>query len=166
MPDDSVRPVDPSYGEAGDRVSFVDGYPFLIVSRAALDALNARLASQLPMNRFRPNVVIGGVGAHTEDTWRSIRIGEIPFDVVKPCARCVVTTVDQDTGAMGVEPLRELASYRKRGTNVLFGQNAIHRARGWIREGDSIEVVAQRDPGPMVGLSPVTERSTTGAGQA
>lgn len=146
MPDDSVRPVPPSYGSAGDRVSFADAFPFLITSIAALDLLNERLADDLPMNRFRPNIVVGGVPPHAEDTWRTVRIGSIPFDVVKPCERCVVTTVDQDTGTAGVEPLRELARYRKHGSHVLFGQNAIHRGRGWIRVGDVIDVDARREP--------------------
>jgi uncharacterized protein len=140
MPEDSVRPVHAEYGREGDRVSFADAFPFLIASRAALDLLNQRLGAPLPMNRFRPNVVIGGVPPHAEDAWRSIRIGDIPLDVVKPCARCVVTTVDQATGVAGVEPLRELARYRKQGSSVLFGQNAIHRATGRIREGEGVTV--------------------------
>jgi hypothetical protein len=146
MPDDAVRPVHPAYGSAGDRVSFADAFPFLITSRAALDLLNRRLGADLRMNRFRPNIVVDGVPPHAEDTWRTVRIGAIPFDVVKPCARCVVTTVDQESAITGLEPLRELARYRKHGSHVLFGQNAIHRARGWIRAGDVIDVDARRKP--------------------
>lgn len=100
------------------------------------------------MNRFRPNIVIGGVPPHAEDGWRRIVVGDIPLDVVKSCARCVVTTVDQDTGKAGIEPLRELARYRKEGSKVLFGQNAIHRATGHIRLGDAITVTSLREPAP------------------
>jgi uncharacterized protein len=140
MPDDSIRPVDATYGQPGDRVSFADALPFLIASQASLDVLNARLPEKLPMNRFRPNIVVGGVGPYAEDGWTRIRVGAVPLDVVKPCARCVVTTIDQETAVAGREPLRELARYRKVGAGVMFGMNAIHRGRGAIRVGDAVEI--------------------------
>ncbi|HEX7089948.1 MAG TPA: MOSC N-terminal beta barrel domain-containing protein [Longimicrobiales bacterium] len=146
MPDSTVRQVSLRYGKPGDRIAFQDAYPLLLLSEESLDALNARLAEPLPMNRFRPNLVIRGAGGpHAEDTWRRIRVGAIELDVVKPCARCAITTVDQATGCRdGKEPLRTLATYRRGPSGgVLFGMNAIHRARGTLRVGDAVEVLGE-----------------------
>ena len=145
MHDPTVRQVDLEYGRSEDRVSFADGYPVLLIGAASLDDLNGRLAVKLPMNRFRPNVVIEGSVPYAEDGWRRIRIGEVAFRVVKPCARCVVTTVDQATGTRGderTEPLRTLATYRKSALGVLFGQNLVPDGTGTIRVGDVVEVLA------------------------
>lgn len=138
MPPDTRRPVDPAYGRAGDQVSFADGYPVLLATEASLADLNRRLAEPVPMNRFRPNVVVRGSGAFEEDTWQAVRIGEAAFRVVKPCARCVVTTVDQSTGAPGREPLATLARFRKRDGKVFFGQNLIPDAASALRVGDPV----------------------------
>jgi uncharacterized protein YcbX len=142
MPDTVVRPVDPEYGEPGDRVSFTDGFPFLIISEASLEELNRRLARPLPMNRFRPNLVVGGCDPFEEDRWRVVRIGGLELRIVKPCARCVVTTTDQETAERGTEPLRTLATFRNQGGKVLFGQNAIHRGTGRLEVGAPISVLA------------------------
>jgi MOSC domain-containing protein len=107
---------------------FSDGYPILVISRASLADLNARLPQALPMERFRPNVVIDGVEAYDEDRIHELRAGPVTLRIVKPCARCSITTTDQDRGAVdGVEPLRTLKEYRydSRLKGVLFGQNAI-----------------------------------------
>ncbi len=141
MPDDVVRPVDPTFAIGEDRVSFADAFPFLLITQASLDGLNARLDQPLRMNRFRPNLVVAGAAAHAEDTWRTIRIGDVSLAVVKPCARCVTTTVEQETGDTGKEPLRTLATYRKRDSKVYFGQNLIHLDRGELRRGDPVTVV-------------------------
>ena len=142
MPPSTVRAVDPDFAASGDRVGFADAFPFLIVSQAALDDLNRRLVASgspaLPMNRFRPNLVIANCEPFAEDAWRRVRIGNIAFRVVKPCARCVITTTDQATGAVGREPLRTLAAYRRHGTKVLFGQNACHDETGELRIGDLV----------------------------
>lgn len=138
---DAVRPVDPRYAtSAGERVAFVDGYPCLLVGEGSLEELNRRLERPLPMDRFRPNVVVGGTRPHEEDGWRRIRIGDVAFSVVKPCARCVVTTVDQSTGVASPEPLRALAGYRNMDGKVLFGQNLIHAGPGTVRIGDAVDV--------------------------
>ena len=144
MAEDHVRPVDPRYAVGRrDRVGFADGYPFLLLSRESLDDLNARLAAPVPMNRFRPNIVVAGGGApFLEDRWRRIRIGSVTFYVVKPCARCVITTVDQDSAVPGREPLATLARYRNSPRGVLFGQNLIHAGTGTIRRGDPVTVLA------------------------
>lgn len=141
IPDDAVRPLPPEYGLPGDRVAFSDAFPFLLLSRGSLDDLNARMETPLPVERFRPNLVIDGAEPYAEDRWRRIRVGDIVMDVVKPCARCLVTTTDQGTGERGKEPLRTLAGYRRRDGHVWFAQNAIHRERGTLRVGDEVEVV-------------------------
>jgi uncharacterized protein YcbX len=141
LPDQSVRPVDPAYGRTGDRVGLTDGFPFLLISEASLADLNDRLEHPVPMNRFRPNLVIGGCEPFAEDGWRLIRIGEITLRVVKPCARCTITTVDQRTAARGKEPLRTLATFRRAGNKVLFGQNLIHDDTGTLHTGYPVEVL-------------------------
>lgn len=142
MPDRYVRAVDPDYASAGDRVGFADAFPFLIISQAALDDLNERLVAQgdeaLPMNRFRPNLVIDGCPPFAEDDWDRVRIGTIGFRVVKPCARCVITTTDQATAVTAREPLKTLAKYRRVGTKVMFGQNACHDGVGELKIGDLV----------------------------
>lgn len=138
-----ARAVSPDYGRPGDEVSFADGYPLLLISQTALDALNARLERPVPMLRFRPNLVVAGTTAHAEDGWKRIRIGAIEFDVVKPCTRCVFTTVDFARGEFDPagEPLRTLARYRRTPQGVTFGQNLIPRGRGTLRVGDAVEVL-------------------------
>ena len=138
MADSVVRPADPDFAPPETRVSFADAFPFLIISEESLTDLNSRLAEPIPMNRFRPNVVVAGGEPYCEDRWRGIRIGEVPMQVVKPCGRCVVTTTDQLTAERGKEPLSTLATYRKRGGEVVFGQNAVHERTGRLRVGDAV----------------------------
>ena len=121
-------------------MSFSDGYPFLLISEASLVELNSRLETPVPMNRFRPNLVIANCAPFEEDTWKQIRIGEIIFDCVRPCSRCVLTCVDQDTGQKGLEPLQTLASYRKQEKGIMFGQNLVHRNQGTLNLGDALVV--------------------------
>jgi uncharacterized protein len=138
-----VRQTDPAYstGFAG-QVGFADGYPMLLLTQASLDDLNRRLAEPLPMNRFRPNIVVSGSAPYAEDEWGLIRIRDVSFAVVKPCARCPITTTDQDTAETAREPLRTLATYRHvRGKGVMFGQNLIHSGGGSISAGDPVEVL-------------------------
>jgi uncharacterized protein YcbX len=140
MPPTTRRPVDPGYAGSGDQVGFADGFPFLLLSQASLDELNRRLETPVPIARFRPNIVVTGCQPHAEDGWSRITVAGIGFRVVKPCARCVVTTTDQCTGERSTEPLRTLASYRKVAGELLFGQNLIHDGRGSIHVGDICEV--------------------------
>lgn len=144
MPATTRRPVSLRYGRSGDRVSFADGYPVLLTSEASLAELNRRLETAVPMDRFRPNLVIDGLEPFAEDGWARIRIGNTEFRVVKSCARCVVTTTDQQTGARGREPLLTLATFRRASGKVLFGENLIHDGCGPIRLGDRLEVVERR----------------------
>jgi uncharacterized protein len=154
MPGTTLRQADPSYAQPGDRVSFADGFPVLLITQESLDALDHRLDQPVPMLRFRPNVVVAGAAPHAEDTWRRIRIGDVECDVVKPCARCVVTTIDPATAATGVEPLRTLATYRRWDGKVWFGQNVIHRAEGLITVGDGVTVLEAGAARPPLDLLP------------
>lgn len=145
LDDPTRRPTDPEFSAPTDRVSFADAYPLLLTNRASLDALNgwileAGALEPLPMNRFRPNVVVGGAEPWAEDAWlgRRIRIGEVAFRAVKACSRCVVTTTDQETGERGTEPLRTLSRHRKVGSKVYFGMNLIPERPGRIAVGDPI----------------------------
>jgi uncharacterized protein len=135
MPVDTVRPADPAFAPPGVRVSFADAFPFLLISEESLEDLNTRLPTPLPMNRFRPNLVIRGDGPYVEDSLSAFRLGDIEFRMVKPCGRCVVTTTDQQTTEQGVEPLRTLATYRKVGGEVMFGQNVVHLGTGRLSVG-------------------------------
>lgn len=141
MAGDDARPLGSSSAQPGDRVSFADGFPFLLLSTASLDGLNRRLSLPVPMDRFRPNIVVEGCHAHAEDEWGRVCIGEVVFRIAKPCARCVVTTVDQETGERGREPLHTLSTYRSFDGQVLFGQNLVHENRGVVRVGDPVEVL-------------------------
>lgn len=143
--DPLVRPVDPDYAAPDDRVSFADGFPVLLAGEASLADLNTRLARSIPMSRFRPNLVISGADAWAEDGWRRIAVGEAIFRIVKPCARCAVTTVDQDSGTRPVpdEPLRTLATFRKAKGGVMFGQNLIPDRLGRIAVGDVVTVMEE-----------------------
>jgi len=142
-----VRPMkakyDGRYGNDDDEVSFADGFPLLLISQAALDQLNAKLATPVPMLRFRPNLVVADTAPHAEDQWKRIRVGAIEFDVLKPCVRCVFTTVEFERGAFDPsgEPLRTLLKYRRSAEGVTFGQNLIPRGRGILRRGDAVEVL-------------------------
>ncbi len=141
MKDDFVRPVDPEYATGMQEVGFADGFPFLMISEASLADLNSKLEIPVPMDRFRPNLVVRDCEAFAEDRWKKIRIAGIEFDVVKPCARCVVTTIDQDHAVKGREPLRTLAAYRSVDNKVMFGQNLVHHGLGPIKVGDLVEVI-------------------------
>lgn len=132
----------------GDVVSFADSVPFLVISEASLANLNDRLVERgeepVPMNRFRPNLVVSGCAAFAEDEWKRFRIGRIAFRAAGPCGRCVVTTTDQETGIRGLEPLRTLATFRRDAedpTDVNFGQNVIHEGPGHLRVGDAVDVI-------------------------
>jgi uncharacterized protein len=139
------RPVDSGFGRAGDTVSFADGFPLLLTTTGSLDELGTWLAADgdqpVPMTRFRPNVVVAGTAPWAEDRWLRVRIGEVPFRVVKPCGRCVVTTIDQQTGVRGRQPLKMLGRHRRFGKELVFGQNLIPDRAGVIHVGDPVEVL-------------------------
>lgn len=140
------RMVDPEYAQVGDRVSFADGFPLLLIGTGAIDDLNARLSTPLPVERFRPNLVVETETPHAEDGWARIRIGALELDLVKPCTRCVFTTVDPSSGTFdrSGEPLATLKTYRRTPNGITFGQNAIPRSFGELRLGDRVEVLEHR----------------------
>ena len=133
------RPTDPAWsqGLAGTS-AFADGYPVLVLSRASLDDLNARLSSPLPVDRFRPNVFLDGCAPYAEDSIRGLESEQMRLQIVKPCTRCIITTTDQATAVLqGNEPLRTLKTYRWDGAlhGVKFGQNAIVERPGLLEVG-------------------------------
>lgn len=136
MPDDVVRQVDLEHAHPGDRVGFADGFPLLVASQASLDDLNGHLPSPVPMNRFRPNVVVQGAVPWEEDAKTSAWLGSIAIRLPKRCGRCDVTLVDQATAEKGKEPLRTLAKLRAKDNAVYFAKNAIPDAEGVVTVGD------------------------------
>jgi len=128
---------------AEDHTGFADGYPILIISEASLQDLNSRLDASraLPMNRFRPNIVLQNCEPFAEDTWKRIKIGDVEMALVKPCARCEVTTIDKETLEQSKEPLKTLGAYRKQKGGAMFGMNVIPLNEGEIKVGMSVEVL-------------------------
>ena len=142
QPENAVRAVDSRFAKEGDRTGFADGFPFLLTTEGSLAQLNRRLHSPVPMKRFRPNIVVDSTDAFAEDSWKKIQIGEVIFRVAKPCSRCVMTTVDTETGTKtGKDPLATLAKYRKSEGGIIFGQNLIHDHPGVIRVGDPVIIL-------------------------
>ncbi|GAA2094088.1 MOSC domain-containing protein [Kitasatospora saccharophila] len=162
------RPINPEYAAPDETVSMADGFPLLLTTTGSLDELNARIADDhpgdpvkgapLPMERFRPNLVVSGTAAWAEDGWRRIRVGGLEFRVVKPCGRCVVTTTDQESGERrGPEPLRALGRHHRFGRKLVFGQNLVPvrpagagtaDVLGALAVGDPVEVL-ERAPAPL-----------------
>ncbi|HZX16109.1 MAG TPA: MOSC domain-containing protein [Pseudomonas sp.] len=138
-----ARQVDTAYAEAGDKVAFADGFPLLLIGQASLDDLSARVGRPLPMLRFRPNLVVSGSEPYAEDSWKRIRIGELEFRVVKGCSRCIMTTLDPETGERSAdrEPLTTLKTYREREGEVYFGQNLIACGEGQLRLDMPVQVL-------------------------
>lgn len=132
------RPLPAPRGREGDVVSFADGSPVLLCGEAALADLNGRLDAPLPLDRFRPNLVFRGGPPFAEDGFGRLSIGEVVFRNTGPCPRCTVTTVDQATGLRGKEPLRTLATYRKREGGVMFGVNLVPENTGRVAVGDPL----------------------------
>lgn len=157
MPDETKREVNANFNNGNDIVSFADGYPILLIGENSLKLLNEQLEAELPMNRFRPNLVVSGSAPFAEDIWGKIRIGESVFRTTKPCARCVITTIDQTRGVFdGKEPLASLAKFRMakdvypnafekfglNATSVLFGQNLVPEVvGGTISVNDLVETL-------------------------
>ena len=157
MPPSTRRGINEGFNKGNEIVSFADGYPLLIIGEESLRDLNSRLEKEIPMNRFRPNLVVSDVNPYAEDNWKKIKIGKTVFRATKPCARCVVTTIDQETGISDVkEPLKTFATYRKSTdifpdtfedyglskNDVLFGQNLVAENFGeGIKVGDEVEIL-------------------------
>ena len=140
QPDEMIRQVDPHYANHNDTVAFADGFPFLIISENSLASLNQAMQLNLPMTRFRPNLVISGCPGYAEDSWREISIGAIDFRLTKPCSRCSVPAIDPETAQTGKEPLTTLSRIRKWENKIYFGQNALHNQSGTLSVGDTVQV--------------------------
>ena len=137
------RKLNPQYAvNADDHTGFADGYPILILSEESLADLNSRLKTPVPMNRFRPNLVIKGCEPFAEDGWNQIQIGDVKLAIVKPCARCEVTTIDKVTLERSKDPLKTLGKYRKHKLGAIFGQNVIPLNGGSLRLGMNVEVLS------------------------
>jgi uncharacterized protein YcbX len=141
MPDDAVRRVDGAYAGAGETVGFADGFPLLLISDASLADLNGRLPTPVPMNRFRPNLVVAGCEPFAEDGWKRVRIGAMTFVVAKPCSRCVIPSIVQESAQRDRHINRVLASYRRVNGQILFGQNLLYQQPGQLAVGDEVEVL-------------------------
>ncbi len=141
MPESAKRRVNSEYNAGQDFVGFADAYPILVASEASIEELNGRLDSPIPIQRFRPNIVIRGCGPFEEDTWTRLQIGDVTLRAARPCIRCLVTTQDADTGApLGPEPLKTLATYRKVKNGVKFGMYYIPETLGCIALGDACRI--------------------------
>ncbi|UVE19199.1 MOSC domain-containing protein [Pseudomonas sp. LS44] len=143
VPQARARQINTSYAEPGEKVSFADGFPLLLIGQASLDDLSARVGRPLEMLRFRPNLVVEGSEPYAEDSWKRIRIGGMQFRLVKGCSRCIMTTLDPVTGERNAdrEPLATLKTYRERDGDVYFGQNLINENQGELRVGMQVEVL-------------------------
>lgn len=145
LPPDHARRVNPARHPDEAHTAFTDGYPFLVLSEASLGDLNARLAQPVGLERFRPNLVLRGTAAYAEDGWRRIRIGALELVLVKPCPRCIVTTVDPARGERaGNDPLLTLAKYRRGEEGPPFGVYAVAHGIGELAVGMDVEVLEAR----------------------
>jgi uncharacterized protein len=141
MPETTLRAVNPKFGRSGDIVGFADAYPILLIGAASLADLNTRLDQPVPIDRFRPNIVVSTNKPFIEDHWGEIEIGSTLVCGTKASDRCSVPTVDQLTGERtGPEPIRTLASYRRFGEGVYLGQNLTIRRTGRIALGDVVSI--------------------------
>jgi uncharacterized protein len=139
MPESTLRNVETKFNISGNEVtSFSDGFPYLIIGSEALALLNSKLEVPIKIDRFRPNLVFEGGEAHDEDSWDNLKIGSAIFQAVKPCARCPITTINQQNGIKSKEPLKTLSTYRFKNNKVYFGQNLLIKKSGEIKIGDLI----------------------------
>jgi len=157
IPDGFIRLTDQNYSRRGDQVSFADGFPLLVTNLASLEKLKTHFPPDIDigMERFRPNIVLEGAQPFEEDFIHEIRIADVILEFVKPCNRCMVTTIDQSEGVShSNEPLETLAEIRhgKGGglQGVFFGQNAIPRKLGVIEVGDDVEILSKKPLHPAL----------------
>ncbi|MFT5609753.1 MAG: hypothetical protein ACI9WC_000419 [Arenicella sp.] len=141
MADETRRLVNPEHAKKSEIVSFADGYPILIVSSESLDLLNSKLDNDVLMDRFRPNIVVTGCAPHAEDQWKRIKIGQIEMSLVSACSRCIMPSIDQQTGNKNQKVLDALQEYRRCDREIYFGMNAIHHSVGEIKLGDQLTIL-------------------------
>lgn len=139
MKDSFNRPIIDEGKEFDGSVRFQDQYPLLVISTASLQALNEKLDTPVPMNRFRPNIVIEGCDPFEEDEFKTlVSANGVTLTSAKPCARCVITTTDQETAQRSVEPLKTLATFRNSESGLLFGQNLLVTTPGELKVGEEL----------------------------
>lgn len=140
MPATTRRLVEADYSTNNEIVSFADAYPLMMIGQSSLDDLNSRLEKPVLMNRFRPNLVFSGGTPFCEDSFGSFQMGNVTFNAVKPCSRCILTTINQEDGSKGQEPLKTLAAYRTFKNKVMFGQNLLQANSGITKTGDKLRI--------------------------
>lgn len=145
MPESLTRPIERKYAISNESVSFADAMPYLLISEASLDDLNSRLTNPVTMDRFRPNLVVSGTEPFEEDEWDMIQVGTVRLKIVKPCARCIMTTIAQETGKSGKEPLATLSTFRKEGNKIHFGQNLIPLNEGSIKKNEKVKIIQDKN---------------------
>jgi uncharacterized protein YcbX len=139
--DNAIRKIDSKYAINGlEHTSFSDGYPILIISEASLALLNSKCSEKISMERFRPNIVLKDCEPFFEDSLKAIKINDVELHGVKPCARCIVPTLNPQTQKFSKEPLLTLSKFRKFDSKILFGQNAVVHQIGEISIGDKISI--------------------------
>ena len=143
IPLERARMTQAGYGNDDDQVAFADGFPLLLIGQGSLQDLSQKVGRPLEMLRFRPNLVIEGSEAFAEDGWKRIRIGDVEFRVVKPCTRCILTTVDPQTGERSAdrEPLATLQKYRAQEDGAMFGQNLVNDGFGRLEVGMPVTIL-------------------------
>jgi uncharacterized protein YcbX len=140
MPNDTVRTINPNHIVNNEQVSFADGYPLLIIGEGSVRELQSKLKEPISFDRFRPNLVVSSVIAHEEDTWQHFTINQLTYRGIKPCKRCSVITINQQSAKTSAEPLKTLATYRQFDHHILFGLNVAPPVKGTVSVGDTIEV--------------------------
>jgi len=143
VPKERARGLPSGYGAIEDKVGFADGFPLLLIGQSSLDDLSQKVGRSLEMLRFRPNLVVTGSEAFAEDGWKRIRIGGVELRVLKPCSRCILTTIDPATGERSAdrEPMTTLKTYREREGQIWFGQNLVSDGPGRVEVGMEVEVL-------------------------
>ena len=143
MPLERARTTQAGFGKDDDQVAFADGYPLLVIGQASLDDLSQRIGRPMEMLRFRPNLVIEGGEPFAEDGWKRLRIGDVEFRAVKPCSRCILTTIDPQTGERSAdrEPFVTLEAYRKTQEVAIFGQNLVNDGVGHLEVGMPVTIL-------------------------
>lgn len=139
------RQVDDAFAEEKDVVEFADGFSILLISEASLAELNQKLETPVTMDRFRPNIVVTGCEPHAEDSWQELTVGETRMSGVKPCARCSMVAINQNSADRGTEPARTLAEYRRFPNGVMFGMNLVHHSTGTVSVGDVVNPTELHD---------------------
>ncbi len=140
LADSEQRLVDPDYASKKEQLGFADGFPLLIMSRSTIDLLNDKLTEKVNINRFRANIIIDGCDAHAEDLWSKITVNHIDILLAKPCSRCVIPRIDQQSAEKHTSLLKTLASYRRMNGKVYVGQNGLHQSNGLISVGLPVSV--------------------------